>query len=267
DAMPPAVSVIPTLNLPARISEADAPPAALPRVAGYETVKVLGRGGMGVVYLAWQTGLARLGAPQMGLAGAHASPEQRTRFRTEAEATARLQHPHIIQIYEVGEAGGQPYLAMEYVEGGSLAACLNGKPQLWQAASSLVATLAVAVHHAHQRGIIHRDLKPANILLSGEERVASGEQEGSSSLAPSHSLPRPAPLPLRRYSEDYRLRPGQVGDRRRHPDGQWGHPGYARLHGSRAGRRRLRPSRSGGRHPCPGRDPLRAAHRSAAVPG
>ncbi len=166
DAMPPAVSVISTLHLPAGIPEDDGPSAELPRVVGYETVKVLGWGGMGVVYLAWQTGLARLVALKMVLAGAHASPEQRARFRTEAEAAARLQHPHIIQIYEVGEADGQPYLAMEYVEGGSLAACLSGKPQPWRAASSLVATLAVAVHHAHQRGIVHRDLKPANILIA-----------------------------------------------------------------------------------------------------
>jgi len=177
DGMPPAVSLIPTLNLTARITEANAS-AELPRVAGYETVKVLGRGGMGVVYLAWQTGLARLVALKMALAGAHAGPEQRIRFRTEAEAAARLRHPHIIQIYEVGEADGQPYLAMEYVEGGSLAACLNGNPQPWQAACSFVATLALAVHHAHQRGIVHRDLKPANILLQPFDKETGGQEHG-----------------------------------------------------------------------------------------
>ncbi len=84
DAMPPAVSMIPTLNLTARITEPNAPAMELPNVAGYETVKILGRGGMGVVYLAWQTGLARLVALKMVIAGPHASPEQRTRFRTEA---------------------------------------------------------------------------------------------------------------------------------------------------------------------------------------
>ena len=187
DAVPPAVSFIPSLTLPAHTPDAAAPAVELPRVAGYETLQVLGRGGMGVVYLAWQTGLARLVALKMVLAGAHAGPEQRSRFRTEAEAAARLKHPHIIQIYEVGEVDGQPYLAMEYVAGGSLAARLNGKPQPWKAASRFLAALAVAVHHAHQRGIVHRDLKPANILLSGEWRVASGEQEGGSSLATRHS--------------------------------------------------------------------------------
>ncbi len=205
-AMPPAVSVIPTLNLPACTTDrcrrstcgdgADAPSAELPRVAGYETVKVLGRGAMGVVYLAWQTGLARLVALKMVLAGAHASPEQRTRFRTEAEASARLQHPHIIQIYEVGEADGQPYLAMEYVEGGSLAAWLNGKPQPPRAASSLVATLAVAVHHAHQRGIVHRDLKPANILLQKSEVRSQKSEDRSQKSEVRKVMERTVLLPL-----------------------------------------------------------------------
>jgi WD40 repeat protein len=127
---------------------------------------------MGVVYLAWQTGLSRLVALKMVLAGAHAGPEERARFHTEAEAAARLVHPHIVQIYEIGEAHGQPFLAMEYVEGGSLAAWLNGQPQPARAAAGLVATLAEAVHHAHRRGIIHRDLKPANILLAPKSLIS-----------------------------------------------------------------------------------------------
>jgi WD40 repeat protein/serine/threonine protein kinase len=173
--------------LPARAGNTVAPPGGLPQVPGYDTLKVLGRGGMGVVYLAWQTGLARLVAIKMVLAGPHAAPEQLARFHTEAEAAARLQHPNIIQIYEVGEADGQPYLAMEYLEGGSLAAALAGKPQPWQAAVALVATLAGAIHHAHQRGIVHRDLKPANILLQRshaetqrrrEEQKTKAEERG-----------------------------------------------------------------------------------------
>jgi WD40 repeat protein len=167
-AAPPAVSLIPSLELPTRVTRVSSPVAELPRIPGYETVKVLGRGGMGIVYLAWQTGLARLVAIKMML-GAHEEPEERARFRTEAEASARLQHPHIIQTYEVGEAEGRPYLAMEFVEGGSLAAWLKGKPQPWHKAAALVAVLAGAVHHAHQRGIVHRDLKPANILLQAAE--------------------------------------------------------------------------------------------------
>jgi WD40 repeat protein len=141
---------------------------------------------MGVLYLAWQTGLSRLVALKTVLAGAHAGPEERARFRTEAEAAARLVHPHIVQIYEIGEAHGLPYLALEYVEGGSLAAWLQGKPQPAQAAAGLVATLAEAIHHAHQRGIIHRDLKPANILLavtSDEWRVTSGDRKGTAELS------------------------------------------------------------------------------------
>lgn len=161
----PAVSLLPTLDVPVRGSRPDASDADLPQIAGFETLRVLGRGGMGVVYLAWQTQLARLVALKMVLAGSHAGQEQRARFHTEAEAVARLQHPNIVQIFEVGEADGQPYLAMEYVEGGSLATVLQGKPQPWQAVATLVSLLAQAIHHAHRRGIVHRDLKPANILM------------------------------------------------------------------------------------------------------
>jgi serine/threonine protein kinase len=178
----PAVSVVPTLRLPGPPPLPDTPPADLPRVGAYETLKVLGRGGMGIVYLAWQPGPARLVALKMVLAGAHASPQQRARFRTEAEAAARLHHPHIIQIYDVGEADGQPYFAMEYVEGGTLAARLNRHPQPWRAACTLVASLAGAVHHAHKRGIVHRDLKPANILLQpiDNETTLQGDIERES---------------------------------------------------------------------------------------
>jgi WD40 repeat protein len=164
----------PSLNV--RFSRPDVTTKEPSSVDGYETLKVLGRGGMGVVYLAWQSGLARLVALKMMLAGAGAGPQRRRRFRTEAEAAARLQHPNIIQIYEIGEADGQPYLAMEYAAGGSLSAQLAGKPQPWRKAAALVEALAGAVHHAHQRGIIHRDLKPANILL---QRVDSAARTGT----------------------------------------------------------------------------------------
>jgi WD40 repeat protein/serine/threonine protein kinase len=171
------------MDLPADTSDAE-----LPGIAGYETLKVLGRGGMGVVYLAWQPTLARLVALKIMLAGAHAGPQHRARFRTEAEAAARLQHSNIVQIYEVGEAAGQPYLVMEYVDGGSLAACLNGKPQPWRSACTLVAALAAAVHHAHERGIIHRDLKPENILLQKDERKTKdlGNKSSSDSSLINH---------------------------------------------------------------------------------
>jgi serine/threonine-protein kinase len=108
----------------------------------------------------------------MILAGDYAGPRERQRFRVEAEALAGLRHPHIAQVYESGEHQGRPYLAMEYLEGGSLARFLGGRPQPPCEAAALVATLAGAVHHAHERGVIHRDLKPSNILLQPLPRPA-----------------------------------------------------------------------------------------------
>ncbi len=137
----------------------------VPAPPGYEILGELGRGGMGVVYKARQVGLDRLVALKMVLAGGHAGPQELARLTTEATAVARLRHPHIVQIYEVGEQEGRPYLALEYVEGGSLADCLDGTPLPEPAAAHLVATLADAVHAAHECGIVHRDLKPGNILL------------------------------------------------------------------------------------------------------
>jgi serine/threonine protein kinase len=149
-----------TLGVPA------SPGAGMPAVVGYQIVGVLGQGGMGVVYQAEQTGLKRLVALKMILAGPHARPEERARFRIEAEAVARLQHPNIAQIYEVNESEGRPYLSLEFVEGGSLAQRIRSAPPTPQEASRLVETLARAVQHAHERRIIHRDLKPANVLLT-----------------------------------------------------------------------------------------------------
>jgi tetratricopeptide (TPR) repeat protein len=136
-----------------------------PEVAGYEVLGELGRGGLAVVYRARQRALGRLVALKMILAGAHASATERARFRAEAEAVARLQHPNIVQIFEVGEQDGCPYLALEHVAGGTLAQRLRGTPLPVGAAAALAQTLAWAIHAAHERGIVHRDLKPANILL------------------------------------------------------------------------------------------------------
>jgi WD40 repeat protein len=146
-----------------------APPAAgWPRVAGYEIEGELGRGGVGVVYLARHEGLGRLVALKMLLSGAHAGAADRARFRGEAESAARLQHPNIVQVFEVGEHDGHPYLALEYVAGGSLAQRLRGSPLPAGEAAALVEVLAHAVHAAHQRGVVHRDLKPANVLLTAD---------------------------------------------------------------------------------------------------
>ncbi len=156
-AMPPTQK-----TLPAWKDEAETPP----QVAGYEILGVIGRGGMGVVYKARHVGLNRIVALKMILAGGHASARDRARFRTEAEAVARLTHPNIVQIHDIGEADGNPFFSLEFVEGGSLAERLDGTPQPAKVAASMVETLANAVHAAHQHGIVHRDLKPANILLA-----------------------------------------------------------------------------------------------------
>src|SRR5262249_28030783 len=121
-----------------------------------------------------QVGLKRVVALKMILAGAHARPEQVARFRAEAEAVARLHHPNIVQIYDIGERDGRPYLALEDVDGGSLAKGLQGKPQPPDEAAALVETLARAIHHAHERGVVHRDLKPANILLAFSREPPAG---------------------------------------------------------------------------------------------
>jgi tetratricopeptide (TPR) repeat protein/tRNA A-37 threonylcarbamoyl transferase component Bud32 len=140
------------------------------RIPGYEILGELGRGGMGVVYKARQIKLNRVVALKMILAGNYAGPEELARFRREAEAVARLQHPHIVQIHEVGEADGRPFFSLEYVEGGSLADKLDGTPLPPRQAAELVETLARAVQAAHERGVVHRDLKPANVLLTAEEQ-------------------------------------------------------------------------------------------------
>jgi WD40 repeat protein len=146
----------------------------LPKVPGYEILGVLGRGGMGIVYQARQVALDRLVALKMILQADHAGSEERDRFRTEAEAVARLQHPNIVQIYEVGEHQGLPYFSLEYCAGGSLAQKLNGTPLPASQAAQLVQTLAHAMHAAHTQHIVHRDLKPANVLLTqdGTPKVA-----------------------------------------------------------------------------------------------
>jgi WD40 repeat protein/serine/threonine protein kinase len=136
-----------------------------PRVAGYTITRELGRGGMGVVYQARQASLGRWVALKFLRATDYADAERRARFRAEAEAVARLQHPNIVQIFEVGEQDGRPYLALELVGGGSLAQALGGRPQPALPAARLVEALARAVHHAHGQGVVHRDLKPANVLL------------------------------------------------------------------------------------------------------
>ncbi len=143
-------------------------PGYLPQVPGYRVEGVLGQGGMGVVYRAWHQRLQRPVALKMLLAGPHARPIEQERFQREAQAVAALQHANIVQVYDVGDVDGRPYFTMELVGGGNLADHIDGVPQPARQAAALVATLADAVHAAHQSGIVHRDLKPGNILLSGD---------------------------------------------------------------------------------------------------
>jgi tetratricopeptide (TPR) repeat protein/tRNA A-37 threonylcarbamoyl transferase component Bud32 len=138
------------------------------RIGNYEILEELGRGGMGVVYKARQLGLNRLVALKMVLAGAHAGEQALTRFFIEAEAVAGLQHPNIVQIYEVSQEDGLPYFSLEYVDGGNLAGKLAGQPQPPREAARILELLASGMNYAHKQGIIHRDLKPANVLLTSD---------------------------------------------------------------------------------------------------
>lgn len=149
---------------------------ALPSVPGYDVIFELGRGGMGVVYEAWQVGLQRRVALKMILADGQPSAEDYQRFRREAAVVARLQHPNIVQIYDIGEHRGLPYFALELVEGGSLGQRLAGQPQPASEAARLAQVLARAVQAAHDRGVIHRDLKPGNILLQLAEGTSPSEK-------------------------------------------------------------------------------------------
>ncbi len=160
---------------------AAAPPGLPPQrlQPGYEILGELGRGGMGVVYRARQRGLNRLVALKMIATGPDAGPDAGpvavSRFRREAEAAARLQHPNIVQVHEVGEQEGKPYLAMELVDGPTLAAKLAEGPLPPRQAAELVAALARAVEYAHGCGIVHRDLKPLNVLLAAALTVSSAD--------------------------------------------------------------------------------------------
>ena len=143
-------------------------PHCPPRQVGdYQVLEEVGRGGMGVVYKARHQGLHRVAALKMVLAGEFASPTQELRFRLEAQLAARVRHPNIVQVYEIGSYEGRPYLALEWVEGGSLADRLDGKQWSPGEAAVLVETLARAIDVAHTQGVVHRDLKPANILVEG----------------------------------------------------------------------------------------------------
>jgi len=141
----------------------------LPEIPGYEILEAVGRGGMGIVFKARQTGLNRIVALKMILSDTIPTEEDHLRFLQEAEAVAALRHPNIVQIFEIGEHEGKPFFSLEYVAGGTLAALCHGKPQPSAFAAEIIATLAEAVHAAHEQNIVHRDLKPSNILLASDD--------------------------------------------------------------------------------------------------
>ena len=190
DPAPTLTSTDPAAPAPTLTSNDGPAPAAapLPETPGYEILSELGRGGMGVVYHARQLALNREVALKVVLGGGYSGALAQARFQVEAEAVARVHHPNVVQVYEFGRHDGNPFFALEYVGGGTLADRIkrDGKfPP--QAAAAMVAKLAGAVAAAHAQGIIHRDLKPANVLL-GSRSEDRGSSKDTSSLDPRSSL-------------------------------------------------------------------------------
>jgi serine/threonine-protein kinase len=137
----------------------------------FELIEEIGRGGMGVVYKAWQKSLHRVVALKMILRGEHATKADLARFQVEAHAAAQLEHPNIVPVYTTGEHDGQSYFCMRYVEGETLGSLLARGPMRPRDAATLLAEIARGVEYAHHHGILHRDLKPSNILIDEKGRA------------------------------------------------------------------------------------------------
>src|SRR5262245_26271019 len=141
------------------------PGASLPRLGDYQLLEEIARGGMGVVYRARQISLDRIVAVKLILIGQFADKAGIKRFKGEASAVAKLRHPNIVAIHEIGEESGRHFFSMEYVEGQNLADFIRQQPISIRQAAQFVRKIAEAIHYAHERGIVHRDLKPSNILI------------------------------------------------------------------------------------------------------
>jgi serine/threonine protein kinase/tetratricopeptide (TPR) repeat protein len=162
------------------------PTPAIPMLPpGYEELGILGRGGMGIVYKARDIRLNRIVALKMILAGAQASPADLERFRAEAEAVAQLQHPNIVQIFEVGTYLGLPFFTLEFIAGGTLAHRVSREPLEAREAAAFIEQLARVIAFAHAQGIVHRDLKPENVLLVASPVVTEFENESRIQSQPS----------------------------------------------------------------------------------
>src|SRR5262245_54759970 len=146
---------------------ADRVESAKGRFGDFELLDEIARGGMGVVYRARQVSLNRIVAVKLILFGQLSDDTALRRFRAEANAAAKLHHPNIVGIHEVGEQGGQHFFSMDYVGGKNLADFMREQPISARHAARLLKTIAEAIHYAHGQGIIHRDLKPSNILIDG----------------------------------------------------------------------------------------------------
>ena len=155
------------------LRDAREPGPAAEVLGDYELFEEIGRGGMGVVWRARQRSLGRIVAVKVVLGGDFASESARERFRAEAQAVARLQHPHIVAIHEIGEHDGLPFFSMDYIDGSTLADLARAQPLPGGRAAGIAREIAVAVQHAHERGVLHRDLKPSNIIIdsTGAPRI------------------------------------------------------------------------------------------------
>jgi serine/threonine protein kinase len=169
ETLPPGGGSDPLVPLVEAAGAAPRPPRAAGwAIPGYELAGQLGRGAMGVVYKARQVKLDRPVALKVMFGCALDEPADRARVHTEAMAVAQIQHPNVIQIFDVGEHDGIPFLAVEYLDGGTLEAQLAGGPLPVREVVRLGFQIARGVGAAHARGIVHRDLKPANILLTAD---------------------------------------------------------------------------------------------------